>query len=350
MNIHLATWLLADDQRGSLDLVGHWSRLSSFYELSHSKAAKKKTKKVLKDMKKTKKQKPVDLFIDSGAFSAFTQNTEINIDEYIAFIKKHQDVISVYANLDDIVGGAEPTLANQRYMESKGLNPLPCFHYNEPWEYLEQYIEEYEYISLGGMVPISTGKLREWLDQVFGEYICDNEGMPKVKVHGFGMTSLKLMLRYPWYSVDSTSWVISGRLGSIYTPVRKNGKWSYDDAWKIAVSAKSPASKEAGKHLSTLSKMERGIFMEYIASRGFVLGRSEYRWEDEAYTLEEGEKWAGKAEHGEREVETIIEAGISNDYRIRDQINIIYFQELEKHCPEWPWPFKHVKSSKGFGL
>ena len=48
------------------------------------------------------KNNKVELFLDSGAFSAFTQKVTIDIQEYIAFIKEHEDIIDVYANLDVI--------------------------------------------------------------------------------------------------------------------------------------------------------------------------------------------------------------------------------------------------------
>ena len=44
----------------------------------------------------------VDVFLDSGAFSAWTRGMEIDIQKYIEFIKQNQDIITVYANLDVI--------------------------------------------------------------------------------------------------------------------------------------------------------------------------------------------------------------------------------------------------------
>jgi len=140
----------------------------------------------------------------------------IDIHEYIKFIKENKDIISVYANLDVIgIGGKQPnrltaekTLENQRIMEKAGLNPLPCFHFGEPVEFLQYYVKNYDYLAMG--VAGNTGtKLIPWLDECFSKYICDNKGFPKVKVHGFAVTSLQLMLRYPWFSVDSTSWVVT---------------------------------------------------------------------------------------------------------------------------------------------
>ena len=304
-------------------------------------------------MPKKKKDKAVELFLDSGAFSAFTQGVEIDIQEYIAFIKKHKQHLSVYANLD-VIGCAEGTWKNQRIMEKAGLSPLPCFHYGEPIEFLERYVEKYDYIALGGMVPVSTKDLAVWLDTIFSEHICDKNGMPKVQVHGFGLTSLRLMLRYPWYSVDSTSWVVTGRLGSIFIPRRRAGVYEYgEDSWKVQVSTRSPAKKEAGKHLDNFSPLQKKVILDYIEEKGFVLGESSFRMESEEYELEEDEKWVGKKAdviNGQREVETIKIAGLSNDYRERDKLNIQYFLDLEASMSEWPWAFRVEVKDKGFGF
>lgn len=310
----------------------------------------------------------VNLFLDSGAFSAFSKGVEIKIDAYISFLKENINYLEVYSVLD-VIGNPEATFENQEYMESKGLKPLPCFHYGEDVKYLKLYLDKYDYIALGGMVPISTKDLMIWLDNLFSSYICDSKGLPKVKIHGFGMTSLDLMLRYPWYSVDSTSWVMTSRFGSIYVPQRKQGKWAYDqNSWKVCVSNRSPSNKEEGKHYNTFSPMEQKVILDYLDMKGFKLGKSEFRKEEKGYKLREGERWFGKEEAdsqreikgdrngyvnigwtNDRVVETIIEPGLCNDYKQRDEMNIIYFVDLEKSMPEWPWPFK-LQSQKGFGF
>jgi hypothetical protein len=297
-------------------------------------------------------KKRVELFLDSGAYSAWSQGKEINIDEYISFIKENKEVIDVYANLD-VIGNAEATWNNQMRMEKAGLKPLPVFHYGEDLKWLKRILDQnYGYISFGGMVPISTGDLIHWLDQLFKIYICDPDGMPHTKVHGFGLTSLRLMLRYPWYSVDSTSWVVTGRMGSIYIPKYKGGKWIYDeDSWKIAVSNRSPNTKEAGKHITTMSPMEKKILLNYIHEKGYQLGSSEYKIVDQGYELAENERFCDKKpsdKKEKREVEIIVEPGISNVYQLRDEMNILYFLDLEKSMPEWPWAFKLESVQKGF--
>lgn len=265
----------------------------------------------------TKKDNPMDnkvkLFLDSGAFSAWSKGVAIDIDEYIAFIKKYEKYIEAYAVLD-CIGDPRKTWENQQYMEEKGLHPVPCFHYGEDLKYLKRYIKHYEYIALGGMVPISTSDLRSWLDDLFSQYICDESGIPKVKVHGFGLTSIPLLVRYPWYSVDSTSWVMTGRFGAVFVPKKKQGKYIYDEIpWKVNVSDKSSKKDTEGQHFNTFSKLEQKIITEYFDEKG--------------HNIE----------------------GLSSEYKKRDELNIIYFIDLEKNLPQWPWALK-LKKTNSFGL
>lgn len=298
---------------------------------------------------KTNMANKVDLFLDSGAFSAVTQNEEINIKDYIKFIKKKKSRITVYSNLD-VIGNPEATWKNQQIMEKQGLSPLPVFHYGTEKKWLEMYIAKgYKYISLGGMVPISTKDLKIWLDDLFANYLTDKKGMPIIKVHGFGLTSHPLMVRYPWYSVDSTSWVVTGRLGSIFIPKFIEGKYVYNTAPnKIAVSSMSPSLSEKAQHINTVSKHEKLQYLKYIKEKGFVLGKSKFYRKPASRELIKDERWVGKKPKGKdsmREVEVIIEPGICNQYSLRDEINVMYYLDLEKRLPKYPWAFK-IKVAK----
>jgi len=157
------------------------------------------------------------------------------------------------------------------------------------------------------------------------------------------MTSLRLMLRYPWYSVDSTSWVVTGRMGSVYIPRKRNGKWIYnEDSWKLSVSSQSPDLKQAGQHFENLSPNEKKIISQYLKEKGYKMGRSEFHMESQDYELKGNERWAQKkptTKKEKRRVELLIEEGVSNKYQLRDELNIIYFLDLEKSMKVYPWPF-----------
>lgn len=211
------------------------------------------------------------IFLDSGAYTAMTKGTVITLDEYCSYVKKHTDFIEVPAVLDAI-GSAEETFKNQQEMERRGIRALPCFHYGEPEHYLEHYVANYDYISLGGMVPIETKQLLLWLDRIWKDYLIDKDGKAKIKVHGFGLTTEILMRRYPWYSVDSTSWVQLASRGLIYLP-------GYGG---VSVSKYSPARKVFGDHYDNMAPPLQEAITKRCAHYGFTIEqlRTDYvhRW------------------------------------------------------------------------
>jgi hypothetical protein len=215
----------------------------------------------------------ITVFLDSGAFSAYTQKVEINLDKYCEYIRMNADVIRVASVLDGI-GDALKTYKNQQAMEANGVKVLPCFHYGEDERYLEHYIANYPYITLGGMVPINKEQLKYWLDRIWDKYLTNKDGMPKLKVHGFGLTRISLMERYPWYSIDSSSWVQTAMNGGIMVP----------GFGTVPISSQSPAAKEQGRHFLTYSPIEQERILVEINNRGFDLDRLKAQY-DSRYTF-----------------------------------------------------------------
>ena len=268
----------------------------------------------------------LSLFLDSGAFSAWSKGASIDLGEYITFCKKYEPVLSVIAVLDVIPGEkGKPTTSEQRAaaaqrswdnyqtMLAAGLPKdklLPCFHCGEDWEWLEKYKEATDYIALGGTVKV-TNRV-EWFEQAWA-VLTDRSGMPTHKIHGFGMTSFDLMRRYPWYSVDSTTWVMMSRFGSILVPVYRDGKWIYsEDPWKVTVSEKSPSTADAGKHFDSWPILVQAEIRKYVEAKGFSLEAAR------------------------------------TDYMVRDQLNIIYFKDFEASRPAWPWAYNKVGARQEF--
>ena len=173
------------------------------------------------------------IFLDSGAYSMHTQDVRIDLKDYARFIYKNRDIIETASNLDAIGAGKEQlSYDNQKRLESwlkpEGLTILPVHHVRDHDRWLQRYIDEgYDHICLGGMVSETTQHLREWLDHVWHNYLTNAVGAPKVKVHGFGLTRLELMFRYPWYSVNSTSWIMIGQFGGVMLDM-PNGDFKID--------------------------------------------------------------------------------------------------------------------------
>ncbi len=213
------------------------------------------------------KRDNIKVFLDSGAFSAFTKGVDVDIKKYCDYIKSNKDIVDFCSVLDGI-GDPDKTFENQYIMEQEGTFPLPCFHYGEDMRYLDYYVERYDYITLGGMVPISTPQLKFWLDRLWEKHLTDSDGKPLVKVHGFGLTSLPLMMRYPWYSVDSSTWVQWSANGMILVP----------GVGQINISAKSSSLKIAGQHIDNLPTMQREALEKHISAFGFEPDRLRHEY------------------------------------------------------------------------
>lgn len=225
-------------------------------------------------------------FLDSGAFSAWSAGKVVDIDEYIEFIKANIEVIDVYACLDVIPGspGKKPTQKqrdeaagetwkNYLYMKAQGLDPLPVYHYGEDIKWLRNMLEHgVDYIGLGGLVGISGTMRRVWLDRVF-DVITDKNGTPIVKTHGFGMTSVPLLFRYPWHSVDSLTWNQVGRAGGVMFPhVDKDGEFLFDRPPDVVNFASRTKTARTNAHsFLAMPAGKRKHFMRWLSLCGVTL-------------------------------------------------------------------------------
>lgn len=231
------------------------------------------------------KIKPGKLFIDSGAFSAWTKGKNIECDEYIAWLNDRVDFIDLFGQIDVIPGdrvqgatqeqvneAAEATWKNYLYMRERVINKdglLYTFHVNEPIRYLKQALEwtdekgkHIPYIALGGMVGKPRVIRKSFLDNCFD--CIKKSSNPHVKVHAFGMTDFTLLEDYPIYSADSTSWIMIAAMGNIMT-----------DRGSIAVSDKQVNEPN---HYSHLPKKDIEKFEHTISQFGFKLkDLSEFR-------------------------------------------------------------------------
>jgi hypothetical protein len=158
--------------------------------------------------------------LDSGAFAAWTSGRVINIEEYCDYIDQKKDLIQFYIALDVIPGkinvapsekevsdAVEQSVKNVDYMMSRGLKPIPVFHESDPDWVLEKYVSDgHELIALGATRSRGKPEIVHWLLPIFRKY-------PKQKFHGLGMTQKRIIEHFPFFSVDSTSWLNFARYG-----------------------------------------------------------------------------------------------------------------------------------------
>lgn len=167
------------------------------------------------------------ILLDSGAYSAWTKRVAIDLRSYIEFIKKHRRIVSSYVSLDVIPGqdgrrpddreqinaAARASYRNLQIMKDAGLTPIPVFHQDEDFDWLELMVDAGEtFIGLSPFRRRSPSQKMHWLDRCF-----DIIG-PNIRVHAFGVTDPVLVLRYPFFSCDSTTWMLRAGYGQIPVP------------------------------------------------------------------------------------------------------------------------------------
>lgn len=176
---------------------------------------------------------------DSGAFTVWQMGKSIDLAEYIEWCKVRRadqgdDPDMVHISLDVIPGerGRNPTekerkdgiaqsLANGDAMRDAGLPIMEVFHQYEPPAFLDQLLDRLRPGDILGLSPRqgagpSMHSRHRFCEGVFA-HLLDRYGKHLPKAHGLGLTSREAVFRYPWWSVDSLSWVNPGIWGRVQT-------------------------------------------------------------------------------------------------------------------------------------
>lgn len=180
----------------------------------------------------------VELMMDSGAFSVWTLGKTIDLDGYIEWAKERRSLFAASSviNLDVIPGapGIEPTTRERRYAVKKsmanadairaaGLPVMEVFHlFDTSFKVMEDLWARRqlgEVLAIGGLAGRGTAQsvaCMNFCDQVFAR-VRDWNGESWhgiAKLHGLGVSpDSPIGRRYPWWSVDSSSWSLFQRYG-----------------------------------------------------------------------------------------------------------------------------------------
>ena len=302
------------------------------------------------------------IILDSGAFSAWIKQETIDIVGYTEYCLQVLPHIDYVVNLDVIPGkfgmkSIHPELRNKAaqegwdnylYMLDAGIPKdmlIHVFHQGDDIKWLERMLAHgMKYIGISPANDCSTNERILWLDSIM-PWLTDENGYPTVKFHGFAATSLRLIWRYPWFSVDSTSWVLFSRYGTVYVPyATANGEYIYNrNPWMVFTSNRSKKLyREGQRHIDTFPGAVRKRILNYFESKGFSMGISDIIEVEEGYKPKENESWFDKES---RKLEIIIEPGLANHYYQRDLINIQYHIDLMNAIP--PWPTKAWERKRG---
>lgn len=251
------------------------------------------------------------------------------LDDYAAFLKSPLgQSVDYYVNVD-VIFNPEKSWTSLKYLEEKhGLHPIPVLHFNTPMKWVEKHLKAgYKFLGLGGLgQDTAFDGYAIWADQVYAR-ICDNQDrLPTVKTHGFAMTSWRSIFRYPWWSVDSTSWVKMAAYGGVFFPRQRQSGWVFDEMPRVARFTWGCLipSKVDKLHYLDFSPLERKRVQEWLEFLDIPLGSFD--------------------ENGQE-----VTKGVMTDWTIRARANLLFFEHMRKAQPEWPWPFR-VEMKQGFSI
>jgi hypothetical protein len=162
------------------------------------------------------------VMLDSGAYTVWKRQEagkdvqEIDVREYAGFVIKHQDVIHSFITLD-VVGDAAATAANDSYLRSLGLCPVPVFPAMGDLQELEKLIEaDHDFIAIGATVGMRERAKRVLFEQIFSAF-------PNGRFHWLGGSS-SLINEFPWFSADSSTWLSGRKYGKLINEQFKTTK------------------------------------------------------------------------------------------------------------------------------
>jgi len=202
--------------------------------------------------------------LDSGAFSAWTKKTSIDIGQYADYILKHEKHLENIVNLDvipsypgkppsaiEVRESAKKGFQNYKYLIKRGVpreKLIHVFHQGEPFSVLKKMAGEMEYIGLSPANDKTTAQKKVFLEECM-KYVTNSNGEALVKFHGFAVTSIELMSSFPWYSVDSASAFLQAAQGNLWVPFFRGGVWDYKHAPRMCYCGDNPKNKPTEKEL-----------------------------------------------------------------------------------------------------
>lgn len=246
------------------------------------------------------------LFIDSGAFTAWTRGAKIDVDEYISWLNENKERIYLAGQVDVIAGernrratleeqaeASRLTWENYLYMRERLDNPdvvVYTFHIGEDFKWLKQALawkdpktgKGFPYMALGGTVGKPMPDKINWFRKVF--QIVEKSDNPNVKIHAFGMTSLRVLKMFPFASADSTGWIMTGSNGGIMT--------------KIGVIQISENSKSDPNYVGNLPDEQKQYVRNIVEQFGYTMEQlaSDYKFRV-CYNLKYLQDWAEHYEY-----------------------------------------------------
>ena len=221
---------------------------------------------------------PNRLMLDSGAFTAWTTGAEIDIAAYAEWALSMQERAGLVraVNLDVIPGeqgrtstkqerinGMKQSLKNADWLRSQGLEVIEVFHQDEPKAFLLDLLSRLPVDGVLGISPrndVSVMSKIKWQASVL-KVMLAHAGSPAAlpRTHGLAVTSRRMLEAFPYYSVDSSTWMSGFRYGRY---VNERGGTSESDTMLPAApkgAQPGPLNATTRRSITNLSHMAESV-------------------------------------------------------------------------------------------
>lgn len=175
----------------------------------------------------------VNLLTDSGAYTAYTLDEEIGLNEYADFCREVGPYVDGYFNLDAI-GDIGESARNHEELKRAGLSPIPVWQSHDPqFEGLSDFIRGENWVALGGLV---TAKMNFNTSTNYNEKRITSfirrvrRFNSDCRVHLLGYENKEWLKKLQPYSADSSGLLYHYRWGNtipFFDPLRR--KWTQFD-------------------------------------------------------------------------------------------------------------------------
>lgn len=181
----------------------------------------------------------VKFLIDSGAHTFLTNDEykdkpieywEDYLEKYTKFLRENKDHIFAGVELDitSIVGQDKVDEWREKYfepLEKEGVLVCYVWHLVDGEKKWEEMCRKYDYV----------GFSTEVVEQMSHAQITKMFNIAKkynARVHGFAITSLEYMTKFPFYTIDSTTWLVGTQFGEVNYFDGRRMKRLKKDEWK----------------------------------------------------------------------------------------------------------------------
>lgn len=147
--------------------------------------------------------------LDNGAFSAWSNGETYDFAGYTEWATKWLKHPCVeWAVIPDMIDGTEDE--NDALLATWSLPKevsVPVWHMHESLERLQRLVQSYSRVAIGSSGEYALIGSKEWwfrMSQAMS-VMCDEDGFPRVKIHGLRMLDPGVFSKVPFASADSTN-------------------------------------------------------------------------------------------------------------------------------------------------